>query len=399
VRTNPARFVIRLPLLLSAALIATSPGMTAAQSATSNPSVAKARAELAAGRAREAVALVETTLASAPANVDAMTVKVEALIALDARTEALDAYDAWAAAARQEQRSVLSRIARAELTALSKQGLSGIATEALVALANTGEASARPALEKLAWATPPTGAAWPATVALARLGDAKARARLLQSAKDSTGSGRAEAIRAIGEAKITGADTLLRESLATRDPMLQSAAAQAVATLKLKALVPDVQKTVREGEQFAKFVAAVALADLGASGGESLIDAALTSPAADMRLEAARARRARGAANWAEVVRPLLEDRDGLTRFKAAEMLLATDRVAALRVLTPATTDPNFAIRTEVARILTEDPAVEIRELRRLLRDGAPHVRLAAARALLTKAAPEASAPGPLRRR
>ena len=80
-------------------------------------------------------------------------------------------------------------------------------------------------------------------------------------------------------------------------------------------------------------------------------------------------------------------------------MLLATDRVAALKVLTPATTDPNFAIRAEVARILTADPAVEIRELRRLLRDGAPHVRLAAARALLTKAAPEASAPGPLRRR
>ena len=280
--------MIRLPLLLAAALIATSPGTTAAQSVTSNPSVAKARAELAAGRAREAVALVETTLASAPANVDAMTVKVEALIALDARTEALDAYDAWATAARQEQLSVLSRIARAELTALSKQGLSAIAAEALVALANTGEASARPALEKLAWATPPTGAAWPATVALARLGDAKARARLLQSAKDSTGSGRAEAIRAIGEAKIAGADTLLRESLATRDPMLQSAAAQAVATLELKALVPDVQKTAREGEQFAKFVAAVALADLGASGGESLIDAALTSPAADMRLEAAR---------------------------------------------------------------------------------------------------------------
>jgi HEAT repeat protein len=365
------------------------------------PAVAKARAELTAGRARDAATLADTVLATTPANVEAMTVKVDALLALDDRTPALDAYDAWSAAARREQLPVLGRIARAELTALSKQGLSGIQTDALFALAEQGDAAARAQLEKLAWGTPPAGAAWPAMVALAGLGETKARNRLLQSAKESSGSGRAEALRALGEARVTtGVDALLRETLATRDSMLQSAAAETAAKLQLKALVPDLQKTAREGEQFAKFVAAVALADLGATGGEALIDAALTSPAADMRLEAARARRARGAANWAETVRPLLEDRDGLTRFKAAELLLATDRPAALKVLTPATTDANFAIRTEVARILTADPAVETPELRRLLRDGAPHVRLSAARTLQTKSADnDKDAPGPLRRR
>lgn len=394
--------MLRLIFLLAGALTTASlASVSAAQTATAapNPTVVKARAELAAGRAREAVTLADTALASAQANADAMTVKVEALIALDARTEALDAYDAWAAAARREQPPVLARLARAELTALSKQGLAGIETDALVALADHGDTSARVQIDKLAWGTPPTGAAWPAMVVLAQLGNAKARARILQSAKDSTGSGRAEAIRAIGDAKIAGADALLRETLATRDPMLQSAAAQAIAALQLKALVPDLQKTAREGEQFAKFVAAVALADLGAAGGESLIDAALTSPAAEMRLSAARARRARGAANWADTVRPLLEDPDGLTRFRAAELLLAADRGAALQVLTAGTTDPNFAVRAEVARILTEDPAVAIAELRRLLHDGAPQVRLAAARTLLARTAGDKDTPGPLRRR
>jgi HEAT repeat protein len=370
-----------------------------AQAPVPNPAVTKARTELTAGRAREAATLADSVLASAPTDVDAMTVKVEALIALDARGPALDAYDAWAAAARREQWPVLGRVARAELDALSKQGLSGIETDALVVLSKHGDTSARTRLEKVAWTTPPTGAAWPAIVALAGLGDQRARTRLLQTARESTGSGRAEAVRAIGEAGMaTGVDVLLRETLAMRDPMLQASAAQTIAKLKLKALVPDLQKTAREGEQFAKFVAAVALADLGATGGESLIEAALTSPAADMRLEAARARRARRTASWPETVRPLLADPDGLTRFKAAELLLPVDRTAALKVLTPATTDPNFAIRTEAARILTADPAIESPELRRLLRDGAPHVRLSAARALADRAAEAGPAAGPLKR-
>ena len=403
VRTDSSFWVAPLFLLLAGVLMAAPLAAAAApvQSApaAANPAVAKARAELAAGRAREAATLADTVLATSPTSLEAMTVKVEALIALDGRGPALDAYDAWAAAARREELPVLGRLARAELEALSTQGLAGIETDALVALAQQGEPTARTRLEKLAWATPPTGAAWPAIIALARLGDQKARTRLLQGAREASGSGRAEAIRAMGDAGLTsGVEPILRETLATRDPMLQSAAAQTAAKLKLKSLVPDLQKTVQSGEQFAKFVAAVALAELGATGGETLIDAALASPAAEMRLEAARALRARRTARWPDTVRPLLADPDGLTRFKAAEMLLTIDRAAALKVLTPATTDPNFAIRTEVARILTEDPAIETPELRRLLRDGAPHVRLSAARVLLARGAAADPSAGPLKR-
>lgn len=347
--------------------------------------ITKARAELTAGRAKEAVSLADAAIAADRMNPDALAVKVEALLALGQRTPALDAYDAWAAAAKREAMPALGRIARAELEALSTGQVSSIETDALAALADAGVSSARPRLQKLATQTPATGASWPATVVLARLGDAPSAARVLKTARESSGSGRVEALRAVADAKVSGAEPLLRETLAIRDAMVQSAAADAAVALRAKALVPDLQKTAREGEMFAKFIAAAALADLGATGGDALIDAGIKSPAADMRLRAARALRARGVKTWADSVRPLLDDPDGLTRFDAAELLLTVDRQAALRVLTPAMSDPNFAVRAHVARILVDDEATQPPDLRRWLRDSAPHVRLLAARSLLTR--------------
>ena len=351
-------------------------------------SLTKARAALQAGRSNEAITLAETVLSARPADGDAAAIKVDALLGLSERDKALDAYDIWARLAQTEQLPLLGRIARAELEALTGDSVGGIQSEALAALAAHDSASARTRLDKLAWSEPPTATSWPAIVALARLGDARAAARVLRAARESTGSGKAEAIRAIAVAKVPGADAVLREALAMRDPMLQSAAVDAVVALRLKALVPDVQKVASDGEQFARFVAAVALADLGARGGEPLIDAGLKAPAADMQLKAAGALRARGVKTWASHVQPLLADPNGLTRFQAAELLLASDRPAALKVLTAGTTDPNFAIRGEVARILTADAKTPVSELRRLLRDGAPQVRVLAARAILERDVP-----------
>ena len=348
-------------------------------------SLTKARAALQAGRSREAITLADTVLSARPADGDAAAVKVDALLGLSERDKALDAYDIWARIAQTEQLPLLERIARAELEALTGESVSGIQSEALAALAAHGTPSARARLDKLAWAEPPTAAAWPAIVALARLGEARATERVLRAARESTGSGKAEAIRAIAVAKVAGADAVLRETLAMRDPMLQSAAVDAVVALRLKPLVPEVQKVASGGEQFARFVAAVALADLGARGGEALIDAGLKAPATDMQIKAAGALRARGVKTWHEHVRPLLADPNGLTRFQAAELLLTVDRPAALKVLTAGTTDPNFAIRGEVARILTTDEKTPVSELRRLLRDGAPQVRVLAARAILER--------------
>jgi HEAT repeat protein len=75
-------------------------------------------------------------------------------------------------------------------------------------------------------------------------------------------------------------------------------------------------------------------------------------------------------------------------RYQAAGMLADVDRPAAVKVLQAGTQDPNLAVRALVADVVTKDPATPVAELRRLLHDGAPRVRLAAAAAILRRPAP-----------
>ena len=149
---------------------------------------------------------------------------------------------------------------------------------------------------------------------------------------------------------------MLRESLASSDANLQAAAASSAADLGLKALVPDLERTAKQGDQFGRFAAALAAVRLGSQATLPLVEAGLTSPALDARLMAASAIKARGRTNWVEVARPLLENKDGLIRFQAAELLLSVDRPAAMagahrrqrriRTSTSAPRSPGFWLPT-----------------------------------------------------
>jgi HEAT repeat protein len=347
------------------------------------------RAALERGDAAGALKLIEPVLAREPGHPLAAAVKVESLIALGERGQALDAYDAWFKAVGAEEPALLTRLAVAELQALQSESL--LHVDALAALAQQRGApgvEARSALKKLATADPPTTRSWPAIVALCRIGDDAAATRALQAYRASTGSGRVRALEAVIASGPAKAEPVLREALATKDAMLQSTAADGAATLQLKSLVPALQETARNGEMFAKFSAAVALAQLGATGGESLLDAAATSPAMDARYKAALARKARGDKGWVDAMRPLLASGDAAVKYQAAAALLAVDRPAAMKVLQAGTTDPNPAVRTLVADALTRDPSVPVSELRRLLRDGVARVRLFAASAILRRPPP-----------
>lgn len=347
--------------------------------------VAKARAALQAGRATEALALADQVLATRPADTDALGVKVDALIGLNARDKALDAYDAWFGNARREEPGVLARLARADLKAVAALDGDPLQNRALGVLAGDDDAGARKRLEQLAWVEPPTVRSWPAIVELGGLGDARAINRIIRAVRESTGSGKVQALRALATVKTASADAALREALTGTDAFVQAAAADAAATLGRTALAPELTKLVQQGDPSARFSAAVALGRLGQPGGESLIEAGLTSRAPDARVRAAAVLRARGVRSWPEHLRPLLEDMNGLTRFQAAELLLEVDRQAPLTLLIAGTTDPNVAIRLEVARILAADPAIELAEFRRLLRDGAASVRVIAAGAILER--------------
>lgn len=348
-----------------------------------------ARAALEAGDATRAIGLADSVLAIEPAHPAAAAVKVEALLAKDDRRGALDAYDAWFAKSGAEDTRLTTRLAVAELEALRAEPLLEI--DALAALAKSqGPAAtrARTTLGELAWASPPTVKSWPAIAALGRLGDRKAAARAAQAYRESTGSGRVTALEAVIAAGGTEAEPILRDALGVRDPMLQSTAADGAATLRLKGLVPQLQQVVKTGEMFAPFSAAVALAQLGATGGEALLDAAAASPAMDARLKVATARKARGDKGWVEAARALLTGDDPVVRYQAAALLFSADRAAATKVLQAGTMDPNPAVRMLVADLLSREPGLPIMELRRLLRDGIPRVRLFAASAILTRPAP-----------
>jgi hypothetical protein len=347
------------------------------------------RSALERGDAARALALVEPVLATSPAHPAAAAVKVDALLGLGERARALDAYDAWFATVKVEDTALLSRIAAAELEALQSEPLLQIdALAALTARPGQPGARARTMLTEFATSTPPSTRTWPAIAALARLGDAAAARRAAQAYRESTGSGRTTALEAVIAAGGPGAEPILRDALGVRDAMLQSMAADGAATLKLKTLVPQLQQVAKTGELFARFTAAVALAHLGATGGEALLEAGATSPAMDARLRVAGVRKARGERGWADAVRSLLESDDVAVRYQAAAMLLDLDRATAVKVLQTGTQDPNPAVRTLVADIVTKDPRTPIAELRRLLRDGVGRVRLSAAAAILRRPAP-----------
>jgi hypothetical protein len=351
--------------------------------------VRAARGMLERGDAAKAIALVDPILARQPGHPQAAAVKVDALIGLGKVTGALDAYDAWFGAVKIEDSAMLSRIAVAELETLQAESL--LQTDALAALSvhpGPRGARARTQLTELATANPPSSRSWPATVALCRLGDAAAAKRAAQAYRESTGSGRVTALDAVIAAGGPGAEAILRDALGVRDAMIQSTAADGAATLQLKGLVPDLQQATKTGELFARFTAAVALAHLGATGGEALIEAGAASPAQDARLRVAGARKARGDKGWIDAARSLLTSDDVAVRYQAAGMLLEVDRPAAVKVLQTGTQDPNPAVRTLVADVVTKDPGTPTAELRRLLRDGVPRVRLSAAAAILRRPAP-----------
>lgn len=387
VRGATAAFVVAL----GGALAAAGPQQaTATQTADALERAAReARAALVRGDAAKALALAAPVLAKQPTQHEAAAVTIDAHLGLGQRTRALDAYDAWYAAVRVEDQPMLARIATAELEALRAEPLLEI--DALAALARSkGPAAtrARTKLGELAWASPPTAKSWPAIAALGKLGDRKAAARAAQAYRESTGSGRVTALEAVIAAGGADAEPILRDALGVRDPMVQATAADGAATLGFKGLVPALQQVVKTGEMFAPFSAAVALAQLGATGGETILDAAAASRAMDARLKAATARKARGDKGWVEAARALLTGDDPIVRYQAAALLFSVDRAAATKVLQEGTMDPNPAVRTLVADLLSREPGLPVGELRRLLRDGIPRVRLFAASGILSRPAP-----------
>jgi HEAT repeat protein len=352
--------------------------------------VARARDALKAGRAANAIELSDNVLSGAPDNLAAIGVKIDALIALGDLRSALRAYDGFVSMSGRDSAAVLAPIARAQLKALTQATLLPVKIDALESLASHGDAEAKTTLQTM---MKEEGTARPAAEALARLGDKAAAQRVVQLVSQAQGGQRADAVRALATIKDAPAEAVVREALKANDPALQAAGADVAAARGMKALVPDLRQTAATGIAQGQYRAAIALVALGDSTGKERVAEALASDIPDSRLSAAEALRKSGDKSWVARVTPLLTNPDGLNRFFAAEMLLTEDRAAAMRVLHPATADPNPVIRTEAARILAEASSTDISQLRPFLSDPAPRPRLWAAKGVLARVPAPAAAP------
>ena len=82
-------------------------------------------------------------------------------------------------------------------------------------------------------------------------------------------------------------------------------------------------------------------------------------------------------------MRPLLADRDGLIRFKAAAIVGRSDPAAALTVFIEGLADQNPLIQQEAARLATETLPGDIVLLRQLMRHADHTIAANAAAAII----------------
>jgi HEAT repeat protein len=369
-----------LLVLLPGAAAAQPPPDAAPSAATRASTLGKGWAAIAAGRPADAVRAADELLKRNPADHQAAALGIEAL-APGKTLAALDAYERWLAHVAGEDVHLLQPIAEETLRALAHGTDRALQVRALDQLARAGDAAAAGALAELGRTGGPQ-----VDAARARLGDAAAAARLIDG---SAGGVPPQAVAdALGAAGPAAAPRLL-ELLKHREPSVRRAAAMSLgkagaanASEPLKALAAT-DETIRPW-------ATVALARLGDTEALAAVEQMLASPVADIRLLAAEAYAGKPSGPWVEALTPLLDDRNGLTRVRAAELLAPAAPERARDTLLQALSDPNPVVRGDVARALDESdlltgaaPGDTLPVLRRMLRDADPSVRLHAAASVL----------------
>lgn len=331
---------------------------------------------LSAGQVDAAERNAARILARRPWDHSAMSLRIEALSQTDP-IKGLDAYEAWLGKRTRDDAALLEPVPRAivlQMTGSTEPDLRHEAVRLLSAAAVPIPAGARDAVDQL------TDAA-----TRARLGDPSAITQM-QTAME----GRAIDAGVIAQALESAgppATPLLMKMLASTAGPARGAAAAALGRRKAEDARPALQTLLRDPDPFVRSSAAVALARMGDAQGQSMVDRMLQSEVPDLRLMAAEAWDGQDGP-WVAVIMPLLDNRDGTTRLDAARLIAHVNPEAARRALHDAAADRNPVIRSEATRIM-EQVAGDVPEvadpgqLRRLLRDGDPTVRLRAAGTLL----------------
>jgi HEAT repeat protein len=377
-------------------IVASAPlqAQTREKSSTENPAFATLAggwSALASGRRVDAIKAADTVLTRTPGNHAALDLKIEALSGSEP-VKALDAYEAWLTKVRIEDVFLLGPVAQGTLERIASDQNPALRLQALQRLAQSGDERAAAQLQELS----KSGSA-SSDLQLALTGDAAAAGRLLKNTEAVPPQTLAKALPAAGAAAVPALRAMLKHPAAP----VRMEAALSLGKLGSPDAIPDLKPLLNDPEL--RSFAAVALTRLGDADAESVVQELLQSPVFEVRLLGAQAYEGKGPGPWVQALMPALQDPNGLTRIRAAEMLAPVAPEAARPILMDASKDPNPVVRGDVTRVLeqtkllappagSEAPVEDSPEalgpaglatLRHLLRDTDPATRLHAAGAIL----------------
>jgi thioredoxin-like negative regulator of GroEL len=324
---------------------------------------------IAQGRYEDAAKTVGSVLSRYPRNMAVLSLVVETTIARAGATGALDVYESWLGRRTMEEPGVLRRIARAFLYEWGRQtGNAATRTEALVALANDGDADAQAVL----------AAGVGTDVALATLGNAAAVHRLSTRLKSAEGLKLRE-IQLLAETGSREAVAPLAGVLTNPRPENRAAAAEALGKLGSAEAVAPLKPLLQDPHGAVRIAAAGALFRLGDPSGATLLEELAASEHAGVRRSAAILMASRPDGAWKALVRGLASDADPSIRLDAARLLAPHDPELARSILDSLATDSNLAIREEAELALADTSGSDFAVLRRVLRTGNGKAKVRAA--------------------
>lgn len=336
---------------------------------------------VATGQSDAAVRNADAILARRPWDRAAIVLKITALAATSPE-RALGVYDQAIGLKHGDDAGLLEPIAAGTLQQIAASSDPGLKRRALEALAEDEVSGAREALEKLPGTRDNRIAA---DAAAARSGDSAAAERLMVTAgvPDPQPPALADALASLGPTGEAGLLLLLKN----QNPITRASAVRALGTLKSEGARQPLQAATQDADPVVRTNALISLAKLGDNDALTAVGHMLDSPVPDVQLAAADAWEGQSGP-WVAVVRPLLDNPDGLIRLHAARAIAPVDPDDARRTLSQALSDPNPVVRSSSAELLTDliaaNPAVaDVAALRQRLRDRDSAVRLAAASALL----------------
>lgn len=367
-----------LVLFLSLTSLPADAQVPSPSSQASGASLPQAEAALAAGNRDKAVAIVDQVLQREPGNREAVALKIRAHALKDEWEIGLAAYEAWAAARKVEDASLLEPVGRAALRRLEADAPQ-LGVQAWEHLACVGDVDAEKKLRSVGANGPYAAPTVLHTVALARLSDPVAIAELKRLALSGGRGERATALSAIGAIDPKAAEAVVVPALQDKDPSIRLVAIGAVSRLPDAAVRAPLRTLLEDRVLLMQLEAAGELFKRGDSTMRPRLEEALKSEFPDAQLTAARALANGKTDAWQATALTLLESRDGLFRLDAADILLQAEPAKARAVLDAAAIDPNPVVRAAAVRLLLARTTVDLPTLRKWLRDASAAVRIEAA--------------------